>query len=197
MTPCWQRLKRGYTAEDYRRLVEGDPPAHPACPSPPTSSSAFPAKARAQYQRTYDLLADLNLDVAHLARYSPRPGTVAERRLADDVSDEEKWAALSTARGAAGADRYRDQRPLSGESVEVLFEEKVRGRWKGRTPTNKLVFVESDEDLRGQLRLARITWTGPWSMQAVIAHQPSSLPFELFSLPTILIRFISGGISTF
>ncbi len=36
-----------------------------------------------------------------------------------------------------------------GKKVEVLFEEKVKGRWQGRTPTNKLVFVESEEDLRG------------------------------------------------
>jgi len=52
--------------------------------------------------------------------------------------------------------------------VEVLFEEKVRGRWRGRTPTNKLVFVETSQDLRGQVHSVRITWTGPWSMQATL-----------------------------
>jgi tRNA-2-methylthio-N6-dimethylallyladenosine synthase len=52
----------------------------------------------------------------------------------------------------------------------VLFEEKVRGRWRGRTPTNKLVFAEAEEDLRGQARKATITWTGPWSMQAVLTN---------------------------
>jgi tRNA-2-methylthio-N6-dimethylallyladenosine synthase len=45
-----------------------------------------------------------------------------------------------------------------------LFEEKVKRRWKGRTPTNKLVFVESELDLRGQVRPVKINWTGPWSM---------------------------------
>jgi tRNA-2-methylthio-N6-dimethylallyladenosine synthase len=47
-----------------------------------------------------------------------------------------------------------------------LFEEKVKGRWKGRTPTNKLVFAESELDLRGQVLPVTVTWTGPWSMQA-------------------------------
>jgi tRNA-2-methylthio-N6-dimethylallyladenosine synthase len=64
-----------------------------------------------------------------------------------------------------------------GESVEVLFEEKVKGRWRGRTPTNKLVFVESDEDLRGRIESVRVTWAGPWSMQAALERQP-----ELISL---------------
>ena len=53
-----------------------------------------------------------------------------------------------------------------GEKVEVLFEEKVKNRWRGLTPTNKLVIVETDQDLRGKLLPVHITWTGPWSMQA-------------------------------
>jgi tRNA-2-methylthio-N6-dimethylallyladenosine synthase len=52
-----------------------------------------------------------------------------------------------------------------GQTVEVLFEERVKGRWKGRTPTNKLVFLEADEDLKGRLVPVTITWAGPWSMQ--------------------------------
>ncbi|MBL8091922.1 MAG: TRAM domain-containing protein, partial [Anaerolineales bacterium] len=64
-----------------------------------------------------------------------------------------------------------------GEKVEVLFEEKVKDRWRGRTPTNKLVFVVSDENLRGKILPVTITWTGPWSMQAVLQKQP-----ELISL---------------
>jgi tRNA-2-methylthio-N6-dimethylallyladenosine synthase len=57
--------------------------------------------------------------------------------------------------------------------VDVLFEEKVKGRWRGRTPTNKLVFVESDEDLRGRIESVKVTWTGPWSMQATLERQPA------------------------
>ncbi|HEX2995124.1 MAG TPA: TRAM domain-containing protein, partial [Anaerolineales bacterium] len=53
-----------------------------------------------------------------------------------------------------------------GQTVDVLFEEKVKNRWRGRTPTNKLVFVESDQDLKGRVLPVTVTWTGPWSMQA-------------------------------
>jgi tRNA-2-methylthio-N6-dimethylallyladenosine synthase len=117
------------------------------------------------FEHTYELLADLKLDVAHLARYSPREGTVSARRMPDDVPDEVKW------------DRFRRLEELQeniaaeiharylGGTTEVLFEEKVKNRWKGRTPTNKLVFVESNDDLRGRVLPVQITWTGPWSMQ--------------------------------
>ena len=64
-----------------------------------------------------------------------------------------------------------------GETVDVLFEEKVKERWKGRTPTNKLVFSESDDDLRGKVMPVKVTWTGPWSMQATLIRQ--SVPVTL------------------
>ena len=56
--------------------------------------------------------------------------------------------------------RYLDKR------VSVLFEDKNKERWRGRTPTNKLVFVETEDNLLGKILPVTITWTGPWSMQA-------------------------------
>ena len=64
-----------------------------------------------------------------------------------------------------------------GATVEVLFEEKVKGRWKGRTPTNKLVFLESDDDLKGRIVPVTITWAGPWSMQAA-RHELQMSPYR-------------------
>ena len=54
---------------------------------------------------------------------------------------------------------------LLGSIQKVLVEEKVRGRWKARTPNMKLVFIESEEILSGKIVPVEITWTGPWSMQ--------------------------------
>jgi hypothetical protein len=43
-------------------------------------------------------------------------------------------------------------------------EEQHRGRWKGRTRTNRLVFFESPEECRGRRVPVRIEWAGPWSL---------------------------------
>ncbi len=159
-------MRRGYTAEEYRRLVENIRQRIPGVSIATDIIVGFPGESERQFQRTYDLLADLKLDVAHLARYSPRPGTVSERRMEDDVPDEEKWRRFRLLEELQEGIAAEINGRLLGEWVEVLFEEQVRGRWRGRTPTNKLVFVESEQDLRGQLRSAQITWAGPWSMQA-------------------------------
>ncbi|MHB8856950.1 MAG: tRNA (N6-isopentenyl adenosine(37)-C2)-methylthiotransferase MiaB [Bellilinea sp.] len=161
-----ENMRRGYTQQQYRELVGRIRARIPGVSIATDIIVGFPGETDEQYLHTYDLLADLKLDVAHLARYSPRTGTVSARRMPDDVPDEEKWRRFRTLEELQEKlvdeihARYLDQ------TVEVLFEEKVRGRWKGRTPTNKLVFVETETDLRGQVVPVHITRTGPWSMQA-------------------------------
>ncbi len=161
-------MQRGYTSDDYRRLVERIRHSIPGVSIATDIIVGFPGETEAQFQRTYNLLASLELDVAHLARYSPRPGTVSTRRMPDDVPEEEKRRRFQLLEELQEGIAARINDRYLGQSVEALFEEKTRGRWRGRTPTNKLVFVETDEDLRGQVRPVRITWTGPWSMQAAL-----------------------------
>jgi tRNA-2-methylthio-N6-dimethylallyladenosine synthase len=178
-----ENMKRGYTADDYRRLVGAIRERIPGAAIATDVIVGFPGESEAQFQRTYNLLAELKLDVAHLARYSPRPGTVAERRMPDDVPEAEKWRRFRLLEELQERLAAEINARYLGETVAVLFEEKARGRWRGRTPTNKLVFVESDEDLRGQVRDVRITWTGPWSMQAMLPGRAAatSLPVEILS----------------
>ena len=162
-------MHRGYTNEQYRRLVERIRARIPGVSVATDIIVGFPGETEEQFQQTYDLLADLKLDVAHLARYSTRPGTVATRRMVDNVSEEEKMRRFRRLEdlqeqvvGEINA-RYLNQQ------VAVLFEEKVKQRWRGRTPTNKLVFVESDQDLSGKTVNVKIDWTGPWSMIGSLA----------------------------
>ena len=57
---------------------------------------------------------------------------------------------------------------LRGEKVEILVEGRNRGKWYGRTRTDKLVFFSSDQDYLGQLAKIKIEKTSPWSLQGKI-----------------------------
>jgi len=157
-------IKRGYTFEQYRQLVDKIRQRIPGVSIATDIIVGFPGETEAQFQNTYDLLADLKLDVAHLARYSVRPSTVAERRMKDDVSEEEKMRRFRLLEDLQENVVGEINKAYAGQTVPVLFEEKVKQRWKGRTPTNKLVFVETNDDLRGKTAPVTIEWTGPWSM---------------------------------
>src|SRR5512133_3067622 len=159
-------MKRGYTQQGYRDLVEKIRSKIPDCSIATDIIVGFPGETEEQFMETYRVLADLKLDVAHLARYSSREGTVATRRMDDNIPDEEKMRRFRMLEELQEGIVAEINKKYLGQTVDVLFEEKVKNRWRGRTPTNKLVFVESQEDLKGRILPVTVTWTGPWSMQA-------------------------------
>ncbi len=168
-------MKRGYTQQQYRDLVAKIREQIPGCSIATDIIVGFPGETEEQFMETYRVLSDLKLDVAHLARYSLREGTVATRRMEDNVPEEDKLRRLHILDDLQEKILAEINQKYLGETVEVLFENKVKARWRGRTPTNKIVFVESDDDLRGKVLPVTVTWTGPWSMQAVLLKQPTLL----------------------
>ena len=177
-----RNMKRGYNQQEYRDLVAKIRSKIPDCSIATDIIVGFPGETDEQFMETYRVLADLKLDVAHLARYSSREGTVATRRMIDNVTDEEKMHRFRMLEALQEEIVTEVNKKYLGETVDVLFEEKVKGRWRGRTPTNKLVFVESAEDLKGKIESVIITWTGPWSMQANLVRVHSQKQPELISV---------------
>jgi tRNA-2-methylthio-N6-dimethylallyladenosine synthase len=164
-------MKRGYTQKEYRDLIAKIRDRIPDCSIATDIIVGFPGETEEQFMETYRVLADLRLDVAHLARYSSREGTVATRRMEDNVPAEEKMQRFRMLEELQEQIVAEINQKYLGQTVEVLFEDKVKNRWRGRTPSNKLVFVEADQDLKGKILPVTVTWTGPWSMQANLQPQ--------------------------
>lgn len=171
-------MRRGYTADEYRSLIHQIRERIPDVGIATDLIVGFPGETREQFQHTYDLLEELRLDVAHIARYSVRPKTVASRKMEDDVSEEEKWWRFRRLERLQEKIAGEINAAYKGSTVEVLFEGQDRkGRWRGRTPNHKLVFVDSDWDVRGKILPVTITWAGPWSMQGqLIAQDQPEVP---------------------
>lgn len=157
-------MRRNYTVEDYRRLIEKIRNKMPAVSIGTDIIVGFPGETHDQFMQTHQLLAELKLDVAHLARYSPRTGTYSARFLADDVPQQEKMQRFRMLEDLQKGIITEINSHYSGKSVPVLFETKSKNRWCGRTPTNRLVFVEHEDDLIGSERQVNINWAGPWSL---------------------------------
>ncbi len=168
-----ESMQRGYTNADYRALVERIREIVPDAAIHTDIIVGFCGESAEQFDKTVEVLADLRLDKTHLARYSPRPGTVSERRLTDDVPEDEKMRRHKVLEALQEEVCLEINQRLLGTTVEVLVESNYKGKWRGRTRQNKLVFVESDLELRGRLIEAEITWAGPWSMQARLVRDIS------------------------
>lgn len=159
-----KRMKRGYTADDYRRLIGRIRGRIPGVSIATDIIVGFPGETEEQFRRTYDLLNELRLDKAHIARYSPRPQTLAARRFEDDVPPEEKEHRRKALDDLQAEIVGELNAQLLGETVEVLVQGKKKDRWWGRTRTDRLVYFEDEANWRGRLARVHVTWAGPWSL---------------------------------
>ncbi|PKH44640.1 tRNA (N6-isopentenyl adenosine(37)-C2)-methylthiotransferase MiaB, partial [Dehalococcoides mccartyi] len=83
-------MRRGYTNQQYRELVERIKTAMPDISLQTDLIVGFPSENEEQFNQSYKLMADIGYDAIHVAAYSPRPQTVAARDMADDVPVIEK-----------------------------------------------------------------------------------------------------------
>ncbi len=165
-------MRRGYSTRQYRELIHRIREIIPDAAIHNDIIVGFPGETAEQYRRSYELLAELEFDKVHIARYSPRPGTVSARRMVDDVPEEEKHRRFQEIESLQKEISERKMAKWLGQTVEILVEDKHKGRWRGRTPQGKLVFFDDQRELRGELVEVRITHTGPWSMSGRPADKP-------------------------
>ena len=156
-------MRRGYTVETYRRLVDKIRARIPYIAVNTDVIVGFPGETEAQFMDTVRLMADLQFDMAHIARYSERPGTPAARNLKDDVPEDEKERRRVTLEHLLNDALEKKHQPLLGRKLDVLIEERAGQKWKGRTPQNQVVLIEDSRDLLGQRVQAVITRSGAFS----------------------------------
>ncbi len=185
-----ETMKRGYTREQYRDLVQRIREIVPDAAVNCDIIVGFPGETEAQFQQTYDLLAELKLDKIHLARYSPRPGTVSARRMADDVPDAEKRRRFHLIEALQKEISEEKMKRWLGQTVEVLVEDLHKGKWRGRSPQGKLVFFDDPRELKGELVNVRINHTGPWSMSGTAVDRPAAPQLHLNTTDSIPLAVI-------
>jgi tRNA-2-methylthio-N6-dimethylallyladenosine synthase len=159
-----RQMHRGYTVGFYKDLVARIRDRVPQLGISTDIIVGFPGETEAQFENTLKALADIRFDVVHVAAYSPRPGTPAAV-YADQLTLEEKKRRLHAVEALQKQVAESKNAPLLGETVEVLIEGESKGKWYGRTRTNKLVHIASPEPLAGRLVDVHITQTGAWSLQ--------------------------------
>jgi tRNA-2-methylthio-N6-dimethylallyladenosine synthase len=158
-------MRRGYDSGQFRLLVTTLRNRVPDIALSTDVIVGFPGESQSQFGNTYKLLEELRFDTVHVAVYSPRPGTLAAREYKDDVVAVEKKRRLDTIERLQGNIARENNLALKGQTIEVLVEDRHKGKWRGRSRSGKLVFFTSDQRLGGQLVNIRIEKAGPWSLQ--------------------------------
>ena len=172
-----RNMRRPYTRDEYRDLVGRIRDTIPGVSMSTDIIVGFPGETEEQFGRTMDLVSELRFDKVHCAAYSTRPGTTAHRTMEDDVAAEVKDRRMKELDALQENILRETNAELVGQTMEVLVEGRKRGKWQGRTRTDKLVFLTEDDesgcssDLAGQLVQVGIEHASPWALQGKV-HLP-------------------------
>ncbi|MCY3543273.1 MAG: tRNA (N6-isopentenyl adenosine(37)-C2)-methylthiotransferase MiaB, partial [Chloroflexi bacterium] len=160
-------MRRGYTNDEYRRLIDKIRERIPNVSLSTDVIVGFCGESDAQFDETLSLIEDIKFDKVHAAAYSNRPGTIAERKLVDDVPQDEKKLRLKAIEILQERIATEINAELLGRRFDVLVEGRKRGKWFGRNRNDKLVFINDGDtysDLAGKMVNVKIDKTAPWSL---------------------------------
>ncbi len=158
------RMRRGYTLDEYLEKFEMVRERIPHAAMVTDIIVGFCGETDAEFRHTYDLLERLRFDKVHVAAYSPRPGTIAHRSMADDVPDAVKQERLHAVEQLEARVSAEINAGLLDTEQEVLVESRREARWSGRNRLGKLVHFEG-EATPGEIVRVRIERTTAWSLQ--------------------------------
>jgi len=163
------QMRRHYKRAEYVDLVGRIRETVPEVAIATDIIVGFPGESEEQFQQTLDLLADLRFDKVHCAAYSTRPGTIASRTMDDAIPEAEKTSRRQRVERQQEQIQTEINAGLVGRYQEILVEGRRRGKWQGRTRSNKLVFFEDEAYHQGNLVTVKIDRSSPWSLQGSLA----------------------------
>jgi tRNA-2-methylthio-N6-dimethylallyladenosine synthase len=173
-------MRRPYTQAEYIDLVRRIQQAVPETSLSTDIIVGFPGETQEQFKNSLDLVRELRFDKVHCAAYSPRPATIADRTMSNDVAPDEKTRRRESLETLQQSIQEETNSELLGQEVEVLVEGRHKGKWQGRTRSNKLVYFQNAVDYLGQLVHVNIEKTSAWSLQGTPVPANGSVALEDF-----------------
>lgn len=159
-----KKMNRHYTKEEYLKLVRKIRKAMPEVTLTTDIIVGFPGETEKEFASTAEVMKKAKFEMAFLAQYSPRPGTMAAK-LADDVEKKEKARRERVLTEILGENSLRENNKLLGKSLRVLVDKKKNGKYYGRTDSYKVVEIKTDrKDLIGQFVMVKIEKAESWKL---------------------------------
>lgn len=148
-----ERMNRGYTREWYLNRIEAIRRIIPGCGISTDMITGFCGETEEQHKDTVSMMEEVKYDFAYMFKYSERPGTLAQRKYADDVSEEDKLRRLQeiiSLQQKHSADKVKEG---VGKVHRVLIEgtsKKSDEMFFGRNTQNTVVVFPKENFKKGQ-----------------------------------------------
>lgn len=155
-----KEMNRQHTREEYMELIDKIKEIMPDCGISHDIITGFPTETEEDHQDTLSLMEYVQYDYGFMFMYSERPGTLAARKLEDDVPEEVKKRRLTEIVELQRKHSAIHTQKMIGKTVEVLIEKEARKsdkQWSGRTPQNTVAVFPKERYEPGDFVNVKIT----------------------------------------
>jgi tRNA-2-methylthio-N6-dimethylallyladenosine synthase len=147
-TRILKEMNRQHTREEYMELVDKIKRIIPDCSISQDMITGFPTETEEDHQDTLSLMEYVEYDFGYMFAYSERPGTLAARKMEDDVPEEVKKRRLQEVVDLQQILSEKRTKRFLGQTVEILIEKESKKsdqHWSGRNSENVVaVFPKGD-----------------------------------------------------
>jgi len=155
-----KEMNRQHTADEYKQLIDDIRRIIPDCGISQDMISGFPSETEEDHQATLNLMEYVKYDFGYMFAYSERPGTLAERKMKDDVPEEVKKRRLTEVINLQQKHSTMRMEQHLGKVEEVLIEKsskKSDAHWAGRNNQNAMVVFPKENYNVGDFVNVKIT----------------------------------------
>ena len=154
-----KEMNRQHTREEYLDLINNIKDILPDCTISQDMICGFPTETEKDHQDTLSLMNDVKYSFGYMYAYSERPGTMAERKLEDDVPFETKKRRLAEVVELQRAHGLFRTEQFLNQTVEVLIEKeskKSTSEWSGRSAQNTVAVFPKENYKIGDFVMVKI-----------------------------------------
>ena len=166
-TRVLEAMRRRYTRASYFDLIGRIRASLPGVALSTDMIVGFPGETDAEFEETLTLTAAVGYHSMFSFKYSARPNTLADKRLADDVREEDKTRRIVALQALQRDIQTALNERLVGQTVDVLVDAASRRReteLSGRTGTNVVVNLPGPAGWIGRTLPVRVERAGPHSV---------------------------------
>ncbi len=141
-------MNRKYTKSHYMRIINRIKEIIPNCSLSTDIISGFCSETEEDHKQMLELMKTVRYDSAFMFNYSPRQGTVADKKFEDDVPMETKRRRLNEIIALQNEISREQNEKEIGKIHEIMVESKSKKnptQWQGRSGTNKVIIFDNVE----------------------------------------------------
>lgn len=164
-------MRRRYTREEYFDLLHRLRGEVPGISLSTDIIVGFPGETDQDFDQTMDLVRQAEFSFIYSFKYSPRPNTLAQKRMPDDVLESTKTRRIMALQALQAEIQLRLHESMVGSVFEVLVESRSRRRdseLSGRTRGWTSVNFGGPDTWIGRLVPVRITGAAPNSLRGIV-----------------------------